>query len=150
MDCGLVGPASWASSGRAVALAELGDADGALAAQVRAEQHDRRGFRLGDPVFYLARVWIAVLGRDPERADAAAGAAIEAAARSRASVQMDKLAHNFARLGLRSAAEEALAHCSPPTTARGRAEQRIYTRLSIASRAELADALRQLTLPSAP
>jgi DNA-binding CsgD family transcriptional regulator len=116
-DCGLPGITSWAATGRAIALASIGDIDGARAALIRAEQADRTGFRLMEPIIYLARTWLAVLDHDIAAADDAAGAAIDLATARGMLVHEAAIIHDLARLGLRDATKHALAITQSPRTA---------------------------------
>lgn len=106
-DCGLIGPATWASVGHAQSLAELGDLDGARAAIDRSLVRDRRGFRLLEPMVPLAQAWISKRCGDEGLALASADQAIDLALKMGAPVHLAALAHSLARLDLVPAALRA-------------------------------------------
>jgi DNA-binding CsgD family transcriptional regulator len=121
-DCGLAGPTTWGSTGRALSLAQQGDTEGARAALARSDLQSHTGFGLMEPFRHVAHTWIAVLDRDPLRADTAANVAIDLAARSGVVVNLNQVVHALARLGLSDATQRAIGEAIEPVTALAKAQ----------------------------
>jgi DNA-binding CsgD family transcriptional regulator len=121
-DCGLAGPTTWGSTGRALSLAQQGDTEGARAALARSDLQSHTGFGLMEPFRHVAHTWIAVLDRDLLRADAAANLAIDLAVLSGVIVNLNQVVHALARLGLRDATQRAIGEAIEPVTALAKAQ----------------------------
>jgi DNA-binding CsgD family transcriptional regulator len=107
-DVGLVPPATWAATGRAWMLAQMGDVEGARSALERATRTNRENFRLMEPFLYLAIAWTAMLEGKVEEANEAATTGVAFARESGATAHLEMMTHSLARLGLREATAHAL------------------------------------------
>ncbi|MBL8775966.1 MAG: helix-turn-helix domain-containing protein [Acidimicrobiales bacterium] len=108
-DCGLPGLARWCVTGQALANLARGDDDGAAGALARLDTWPGDGFALFEPLAEVARAWLLVRSGAPDRARAAAGAAVTRAAEHGSWALLGQVAHDLARLGLQDDAQRAAA-----------------------------------------